>query len=48
MRVITLLHQLKWAETCLQKMKDSNRDEDEIALQESIVGTLTDRIRDKQ
>lgn len=47
MRVITLEHQLAWAEVCLKKMKDNNRPEDEISLQESICGTLIDRIREK-
>ncbi len=47
MRVITLLHQLDWSELCLKKMKDNDRPEDEIALQESVCDTLKARIAEK-
>jgi hypothetical protein len=47
MRVITLIDQLEWCVTCLDKMKRSGRPASEVYLQESVVLTIKDRIRDK-
>lgn len=47
MRVISLLDQLQFAEKCLKTMRDKERPEEEIALQESIIFTLQDRIATK-
>jgi hypothetical protein len=48
MQVITLLHQLEWSEACLQKMKQSGRPQKEVDLQESVVFTISERIKEKE
>lgn len=48
MRVISLLDQLYFARECLSKMINKSRPDNEIALQESIVGTIENRIREKE
>ena len=47
MRVITLQCQLDWARLCLGKMKQTQRQQHDIDLQESICFTLENRIKEK-
>jgi len=47
MRIISLAMQLEWSRLCLEKMKSTNRPEEEVALQESVCWTLEARIQEK-
>lgn len=47
MKIITLYDQLEWVEKCLAKMKEDRRPQGEIDLQESVVFTLSQRIKEK-
>lgn len=47
MNVVTLLDQLDWVESCLDNMKKKQRPQGEVTLQECVVATIRDRIRDK-
>ena len=47
MKVITLLDQLEWSRSCLKKMQDTRRPQEEVDLQESVCWTLEARIQEK-
>lgn len=47
MRVYTLDSQLAWAEKCLKAMQQKGSAAGDVALQECVVDTLKDRIREK-
>ena len=47
MKVYTLHMQLEWVEKCLNAMKQKGSASGDVALQECVVDTIKDRIREK-
>jgi hypothetical protein len=48
MNVYTLEMQLEWVAACLKSMKEKGRPQREVTLQECVVDTIADRIREKR